>query len=489
MATTTNITPNRGEVTGVNPTLEAQISSPLNSTVDVEFYNARNENLIGTDTINNASDGDIASVTWDNLPGKRVKVFYSVVVDGAENIRSQENTTFFTSLPLSFDNSQNIRTITVNGDRINDFELSENIAQVSDVVAVGDKNITTTIGGDEIKLGKQSNVSSITGLTSISTVNYSGSGKSLSPTMSLEEGRALIPFDANNNPSGMILLDQVGNEFQSIIDVGGEADVGPLYHRDKLFYPETNAAATVSAYEHRGTTSKIWETDTTVNTNETGLVRGVAAGSGNVFVSYISENLVALSQNNGSIQWRVNTSNIQNSTETDFRTVTHFNGLVYLHIDIVDSSGNDDRRMLGINPADGSINFNISLPGEFGFLGPRSSITHSDTSVISLSGDFITSINQDGTTNWQKDISSTVTASVANLSASRNALFVTDRSELTCIDLSDRSIVFDIGIDGITGFSEDNLTPTHAVERGGRLYVLYKGSFFEVFNIDGFTPK
>jgi len=77
----------------LNPTLSVYVYDPDGDTMDVTFYNASDDSIIGTDT--NVASGSTASVTWNNLAYGRTYHWYAIANDGALNNKS--NTWHFTT--------------------------------------------------------------------------------------------------------------------------------------------------------------------------------------------------------------------------------------------------------------------------------------------------------------------------------------------------------------------------------------------------------
>ena len=74
------IYPSNGQVeVSLNPTLTIRVFDPDNDTIDVYFYNAFNDNLIGYQT--NISSGDETSITWPNLAYDSSYSWYVIVND------------------------------------------------------------------------------------------------------------------------------------------------------------------------------------------------------------------------------------------------------------------------------------------------------------------------------------------------------------------------------------------------------------------------
>ncbi|MFP4000885.1 MAG: InlB B-repeat-containing protein [Thermoplasmata archaeon] len=90
----TNPSPADG-ATGVStsPTLSVDVSDPDGDTMDVSFYNASDDNLIGTDT--GVTDGGTASVTWSGLAYDTTHNWYTVADDG--NTTTTSDTWSFTT--------------------------------------------------------------------------------------------------------------------------------------------------------------------------------------------------------------------------------------------------------------------------------------------------------------------------------------------------------------------------------------------------------
>ncbi|MFO7967297.1 MAG: S8 family serine peptidase [Archaeoglobaceae archaeon] len=78
----TNPSPSNG-ATGVStsPELSVDVSDPDDDSMDVSFYNASDDSLIGTET--GVASGSTASVTWDSLSYSTTYSWYAVADDGA----------------------------------------------------------------------------------------------------------------------------------------------------------------------------------------------------------------------------------------------------------------------------------------------------------------------------------------------------------------------------------------------------------------------
>ncbi|MBS3817851.1 MAG: hypothetical protein KGY76_09860, partial [Candidatus Thermoplasmatota archaeon] len=96
-----NPSPSDG-ATGVrtNPTLEVDVSDPDGDDMDVSFYDASNDNLIGTDS--SVSSGSTASVTWSGLTSGTTYSWYAVADDGEETTKS-DTWSFTTNAPPTVD--------------------------------------------------------------------------------------------------------------------------------------------------------------------------------------------------------------------------------------------------------------------------------------------------------------------------------------------------------------------------------------------------
>ncbi|MFX1500243.1 MAG: S8 family serine peptidase, partial [Promethearchaeota archaeon] len=70
----------------VNPTLSVDVSDPDADTLDVSFYDASDDSLIGTDT--GVSSGGTASVDWLGLSGNTLYEWYAIATDGTDSTQS-----------------------------------------------------------------------------------------------------------------------------------------------------------------------------------------------------------------------------------------------------------------------------------------------------------------------------------------------------------------------------------------------------------------
>ncbi len=89
-----NVYPPHGS-TGIStdPTLRVSVSDPDGDTMTVRFYDASNDNLIGTAT--NVASGSQASVTWSGLDYSTTYTWYAVADDG--HLSTQSDTWSFTT--------------------------------------------------------------------------------------------------------------------------------------------------------------------------------------------------------------------------------------------------------------------------------------------------------------------------------------------------------------------------------------------------------
>ncbi len=71
---------------GTEVTLSAEVYDSEGDTLDVSFYNAEDEELVGEDT--NVESGGVASVKWTDLEKGRTYSWYAVVTDGHNRTRS-----------------------------------------------------------------------------------------------------------------------------------------------------------------------------------------------------------------------------------------------------------------------------------------------------------------------------------------------------------------------------------------------------------------
>jgi len=72
----------------LNPTLSIDVSDNTDFDVNVVFYDASDDSLIGYDT--DVQSGDTANVTWYNLNGSTTYQWYAIVGDGQAVIKSSE---------------------------------------------------------------------------------------------------------------------------------------------------------------------------------------------------------------------------------------------------------------------------------------------------------------------------------------------------------------------------------------------------------------
>jgi len=79
----------------LSPTLKVHVSDPDGDTLNVSFYDASNNQLIGQDI--NVSDGENISVTWNDLSYSHTYTWYVIVDDSM--IETQSDTWIFTTKP------------------------------------------------------------------------------------------------------------------------------------------------------------------------------------------------------------------------------------------------------------------------------------------------------------------------------------------------------------------------------------------------------
>jgi len=94
----TNPSPSDGEIdVSINPTLSVNVSDPDGGTLDVSFYDASDNSLIGTDS--GVASGEQASVSWDNRKYNTTYTWYVIVSDGTDSTQSAEWSFTTTSAP------------------------------------------------------------------------------------------------------------------------------------------------------------------------------------------------------------------------------------------------------------------------------------------------------------------------------------------------------------------------------------------------------
>jgi subtilisin family serine protease len=89
------INPTPSGITGVslNPTLSVEVSDPDGDSLDVSFYNASDDNLIGTHI--GVTSGGTASISWFNLSEGTTYSWYTVAFDGT--VSTNSSIWFFTT--------------------------------------------------------------------------------------------------------------------------------------------------------------------------------------------------------------------------------------------------------------------------------------------------------------------------------------------------------------------------------------------------------
>ena len=72
----------------LNPSLGVTVTDPDNDSMDVFFYDASDDSLIGTD--NNVNSGDVASVQWKDLSYNTMYYWYAIANDSLYETKSDE---------------------------------------------------------------------------------------------------------------------------------------------------------------------------------------------------------------------------------------------------------------------------------------------------------------------------------------------------------------------------------------------------------------
>ena len=65
---------------GTSPTLSVYVVDPDGDSMDVTFYNASDDSVIGT--VSNVANGSTASIAWNNLKGHTIYYWYAIASDG-----------------------------------------------------------------------------------------------------------------------------------------------------------------------------------------------------------------------------------------------------------------------------------------------------------------------------------------------------------------------------------------------------------------------
>jgi len=86
----------QGKEIETNPVLSVDVSDPDGDTITVKFYNGKNDNLIGTDTVTGGSG--TAQVTWTGLSGNKEYEWYAEAEDSEGEI-SLSDVWSFTTVP------------------------------------------------------------------------------------------------------------------------------------------------------------------------------------------------------------------------------------------------------------------------------------------------------------------------------------------------------------------------------------------------------
>jgi len=86
---------NNSEGVGLSPTLKLHVSDPDEDAMNVSFYDASDNQLIGTNV--NVADGGNASITWNDLSYSHTYTWYVIVDDSM--IETQSDTWIFTTKP------------------------------------------------------------------------------------------------------------------------------------------------------------------------------------------------------------------------------------------------------------------------------------------------------------------------------------------------------------------------------------------------------
>ena len=106
---------NNSENIGINPTISVLVTDPDDDTMNVSFYNASNDSLIGTDF--NVPNGSRAEVQWSNLQYNTDYDWYAIANDSIFENKSdtwtfktmlQNNPPYKPGDPLPENNSENI---------------------------------------------------------------------------------------------------------------------------------------------------------------------------------------------------------------------------------------------------------------------------------------------------------------------------------------------------------------------------------------------
>ncbi len=260
--------------------LSVQVVDPEGDEMDVRFYNASNDSLIGEDK--NISSGENASVNWDGLNRYTTYGWYAIADDGMNSTRSP--TWNFTTLPF----------IGGNGTENNPY-LIENVTQLQYM----NKNLTA-----HYRLANDIDASMTSGWNAGSGFNPVGdSSDNFTGTLDGQDHKIMDLYIDRPSSDNVGLFGYLG-ENTSVKDLGlvdlninGSNNVGGIAGTNNGTVTGTHSTGTVSGQDYSGLLIG-WNAGIISNSYATGSVSGdgrvgglVGANGGRVNNSYATGNV------------------------------------------------------------------------------------------------------------------------------------------------------------------------------------------------------